>query len=162
MGLVIGVTFIVSMAFMVSSAFLTASEVRSSDKSLKDVNSDGLVDVVDSEEGVFWNQGDNQFYSNDVVIKDNALAQHGLNSYYAHQDPINATSLNFKPSYFIFNHVHIEPEKGSIINLYNLSTTFYEKNHEGTYLPTTTVNPNMDFNLYLHMHPISTSHISKD
>jgi len=151
--LTLGATLAVSLAFMISSAFLTASDVRSSDISMKDVNSDGLVDIVDSEEGVFWNQGDNQFYSNEMILNDHEMTKQDFSSYYTHQDPVNATSLNFKPSYFVFNHIHIESEKGSIINLYNMSTTFYEKNHEGTYIPKFTINPNMDFNLYLHIHP---------
>jgi hypothetical protein len=97
-----------------------------------------------------------------MILMDHDITKQGSSSYYAHQDPVNATSLNFKPSYFVFNHIHIEPERGSIINLYNMNTTFYEKNAEGTYLPTMTIMPMMDFNLYLHMHPISEYHVLKD
>jgi hypothetical protein len=138
---------------MVSCAFLTSSEVSSSKIALKDMNNDDLVDVVDSEEGIFWNQGDNQFYSNDMILTDHEFTKEGPSSYFPHQDPVNATSLNFKPSFFVFNHIHIEPENVHITNLYNMSTTYFEENGEGTYLPKTTINPISDFNLFLHMQP---------
>lgn len=151
--------FVLSLAVMVTSAFLTASDVESSDISLKDVNSDGYVDVVDSEEGIFWNQGNNQFDSNEMVLLDHEITKDGFGSYYPHQDPVNATSLNQKPSFFVFNHIHIDSERGHISNIYNMSTIFYENNSEGTYLPTKAINPNMDFNLFLHIHPISENRL---
>ena len=143
-----------SFAAFTSSAFLTASDATSSDVSLRDVNSDGLVDVVDSKEGIFWNQGDNQFYSNEMILADHEITKDGFGSYHAHQDPVNATSLSFKPSYFVFNHIHIEEDRASIMDLNNMTTTFYEKNNCGTYVPTKSVHPNGDFNQYLHMHPV--------
>jgi hypothetical protein len=117
------------------------------------------VDVVDSKEGIFWNQGNNQFNSNEMILTDYKLTKDGFGSYYPHQDPVNATSLNQKPSFFIFNHIHIDSERGHISNIYNMSTTFYEKNNVGTYLPIRAINPNMDFNLFLHIHPISENRL---
>ncbi|UCE37579.1 MAG: VCBS repeat-containing protein [Thermoplasmata archaeon] len=147
------VTFVVSLAIVASCALLTVSDVPPSAIALKDVNNDGLVDVVDSHNKIFWNQGDNQYCSNEMILTDHELTKEGFSSYYAHQDPVNATSLNYKPSFFIFNHIHIENENGNIINLYNMSTTFYGKNKEGTYIPKSTINPSNDFILFLHMHP---------
>jgi hypothetical protein len=144
---------------MVSSSVLTASDVKSSDISLKDVNNDGFVDVVDSENGIFWNQGNNQYNSNEMILTDYELTKDGFGSYYPHQDPVNATSLNQKPTFFVFNHIHIDSERGHIANIYNMSTTFYEKNNDGTYLPTRAINPHMDFNLFLHLHPISENRL---
>jgi hypothetical protein len=153
---VIPIVAIMSLSLAVStSAFLTSSDATNSDISLKDLNSDGLVDVVDSEEGIFWNQGDNQFYSNEMILADHEITKDGFGSYYAHQDPVNATSLSFKPSYFVFNHIHIGGERASIMNLNNMNTTFYEKNSDGTYYPTKSVHPIGDFNQYLHIIPIS-------
>jgi hypothetical protein len=143
-----------TVAVFTTSAFLTASEATSSDVTLKDLNSDGFVDVIDSEEGIFWNQGDDQFYSNEMILNDHEITKQGFGSYYAHQDPVNATSLSFKPSYFVFNHIQIEEEKASIMNLNNMSATFYWKNHEGTYIPTKSIHPMGDFNQFLHMLPI--------
>ncbi|UCG68311.1 MAG: VCBS repeat-containing protein [Thermoplasmata archaeon] len=140
------------LAAAVASALLTASDVTSSDISLVDVNNDGLVDVINSNGEIFWNQGDNQFSSNEMIITDHNLTKGGMSSYYAHQDPINATSLDYKPSFFIFYQIHIEEEKCHITNIYNISRIFYEKNVEGTYLPKSTINPNNDFALFLHMH----------
>ncbi len=161
-GLSLCVTSMLALAVMVSSALLTASDVKSSNISMRDVNNDGLVDVVDSNEKIFWNQGDNQFYSNDMILTDYNTTKGGLSSYYAFQDPINATSLNWKPSFFVYNHIHIDSEKSCIINLYDMSTIFYEKNGEGTYLPKININPNMDFNLFLHMHPNADYYVSRD
>jgi hypothetical protein len=143
-----------SIAAFASSAILTSSDASNSDVSLKDLNSDGLVDVVDSEEGIFWNQGDNQFYSNEMILADREMTNNGFGSYHPHQDPINATSLSFKPSYFVYNHIHIGEEKASIMDLNNFNTTFYERRGDGTYYPTRSVHPIGDFNQFLHIIPI--------
>lgn len=147
---------ILSLSLVVfTSAFFTASDATSSDISLEDLNADGLVDVVDSEEGIYWNQGDNQFYSNEMILSDHEITKDGFGSYYPHQDPINATSLNFKPSYFVFNHIHIEEDRAFIMDLSNMNTTFYEKNREGTYFSIKSIYPMGDFNQFLHILPIT-------
>jgi hypothetical protein len=150
-GISLCVIFAFSLAAAVTSALLTASDVHSSEISLADVNNDGLVDVIDSNGDIFWNQGDNRFNSNEMIITDHELTKGGMSSYYAHQDPVNATSLNYKPSFFVFNRIHIDSESAYITNMYNMTRIFYEKNHEGTYLPKSIINPHMDFNLLLHM-----------
>ena len=151
----IGISFCVLisvfLAAAVASVLLCASDVTSSDISLVDVNNDGLVDVINSNGEIFWNQGDNQFCSNEMIITDYNLTKDGLSPYYAHQDPINATSLNYKPSFFILYQIHIEKEKCHITNIYNMGRIFYEKNEEGTYLPISSINPYNDFALFLHM-----------
>ncbi len=161
-GLSLCVTIVLALAVIVSSALLTASDARSSNISMRDVNNDGLVDIVDSNEKIFWNRGDNQFLSNDMIITDYNLTKEGLSSYYAFRDPINATSLNWKPPLFVFNSIHIEEKRSSIINIYNLSATFYENNGQGTYLPKWFINPAWDFNLFLHMHPNTDNYVSRD
>lgn len=162
MKLSFAVIFLLSMAVMISPAVITASEVTFSDINLKDVNNDGLVDVVDSQNKVFWNKGNNEFSSDDMAITKLILIREDSRLYYALNDPINATSLNFKPSLFVFNSIHIEEDRGLIMNNYNLSATFYENNGQGTYLPKWFINPARDFNLFLHMHLDMGFQISRD
>ncbi len=147
--------FSLSLAVMVSPAIITATEVSSSNIILKDMNNDGLVDVVDSQNNVFWNQGNHQFSSNDMIITKLLLSREDSSLYYAINDPINATSLISKPPLFVYNSIHIEEDRSLVMNNYNLSATFYKNNGFGTYLPKWFINPALDFILFLHIPPIT-------
>ncbi len=148
------------LAVSLSSALMTASDVMPSKMAIKDVDNDGIMDIMDAEGEVFLNNENNEFNGNGmnriastngdylIEIEDGVWVQN-----HSFSPPSNGISPKFANPLFAYNSFKFEAEKCVMMNNYNLTATIFKNHGSETYLPQRTISPFGDFNLFLHMHP---------
>jgi hypothetical protein len=146
---VIGVVAVLPLVF--SAVLLVAVPIVSAEgrslSTLKDVNDDGMMDIVMPSGNVLISVGDNEFQSNEVVytgkgfeMKKYAFSNGTLISL------SNETVLSPSPLSFIDKNGDGTPENCIFMNYGELSMILYRNDGHGTYVPTKSVNIQADAN----------------
>ena len=159
MKMVLMVAGVLSLASILSACMITASDMPSPETVFRDVDNDGYIDLVEEGGEVFWNQGNDEFFNNHMVLRNLHPPQQGFwiqtdEGYWVQNhsfDPSNCTAQEILPPVLALNTFKIEPDRCIMYDVLTQNVTIYRDDGTGTYVPKKTMNPMGDFNLLLQI-----------